>query len=197
MHSVFNYLVAPKGSRTTGVKKIEGQTLLLNTDLQNHEYSNRIGKLLSLPLVNVYNELREGDDVIVHHNIFRRFRDVRGQEKNSKNYLSEDIYLVQPDQIYAYKRNNEWKALEGFVFVMPIKETKTFSLDSEKPLIGIVKYSNGEFKEDDLIGFRPNSEYEFIIEGQRLYRVPTNSITIKYEHQGNEKEYNPGWAQSS
>ena len=197
MHSVFNYLVAPKGSRTTGVKKIEGQTLLLNTDLQNHEYSNRIGKLLSLPLVNVYNELREGDDVIVHHNIFRRFRDVRGQEKNSKNYLSEDIYLVQPDQIYAYKRNNEWKALEGFVFVMPIKETKMFSLDSEKPLIGIVKYSNGEFKEDDLIGFRPNSEYEFIIEGQRLYRVPTNSITIKYEHQGNEEEYNPGWAQSS
>ena len=197
MHSVFNYLVAPKGSRTTGVKKIEGQTLLLNTDLQNHEYSNRIGKLLSLPLVNVYNELREGDDVIVHHNIFRRFRDVRGQEKNSKNYLSEDIYLVQPDQIYAYKRNNEWKALEGFVFVMPIKETKTFSLDSEKPLIGIVKYSNGEFKEDDLIGFRPNSEYEFIIEGQRLYSVPTNSITIKYEHQGNEEEYNPGWAQSS
>jgi|TARA_B110000914_G_scaffold56305_1_gene48908 hypothetical protein len=197
MHSVFNYLVAPKGSRTTGVKKIEGQTLLLNTDLQNHEYSNRIGKLLSLPLANVYNELREGDDVIVHHNIFRRFRDVRGQEKNSKNYLSEDIYLVQPDQIYAYKRNNEWKALEGFVFVMPIKETKMFSLDSEKPLIGIVKYSNGEFKEDDLIGFRPNSEYEFIIEGQRLYRVPTNSITIKYEHQGNEEEYNPGWAQSS
>jgi hypothetical protein len=197
MHSVFNYLVEPKGSRTTGVKKIEGQPLLLNTDLQNHEYSNRIGKLLSLPLVNVYNELREGDDVIVHHNIFRRFRDVRGQEKNSKNYLSEDIYLVQPDQIYAYKRNNEWKALEGFVFVMPIKETKMFSLDSEKPLIGIVKYSNGEFKEDDLIGFRPNSEYEFIIEGQRLYRVPTNSITIKYEHQGNEEEYNPGWAQSS
>ena len=197
MHSVFNYLVEPKGSRTTGVKKIEGQTLLLNTDLQNHEYSNRIGKLLSLPLVNVYNELREGDDVIVHHNIFRRFRDVRGQEKNSKNYLSEDIYLVQPDQIYAYKRNNEWKALEGFVFVMPIKETKIFSLENERPLIGIVKYSNGDFEKNQLIGFRPNSEYEFIIDGQRLYRVPTNSITIKYEYQGNEEEYNPGWAQSS
>jgi|TARA_R110000796_G_scaffold88872_4_gene192211 hypothetical protein len=197
MQSVFNYLVAPKGSRTTGVKKIESQTLLLNTDLQNHEYSNRVGKLLSLPLVSAYKELKEGDDIIVHHNIFRRFRDVRGQEKNSKNYLSEDIYLVQPDQIYAYKRNNEWKALEGFVFVMPIKETKMFSIDFEKPLIGIVKYSNGEFKEEDLIGFRPNSEYEFIIEGQRLYRVPTNSITIKYDKQGYEEEYNPGWAQSS
>ena len=141
--------------------------------------------------------LKQDDEVIVHHNIFRRFRDIKGKEKNSKNYLSEDVYLVQPDQIYAYKRNNEWKALEGFVFVMPIKETKLFSVDFERPLIGIVKYSNGEFKKNQLIGFRPNSEYEFIIDGQRLYRVPTNSITIKYEYQGNEEEYNPGWAQSS
>jgi hypothetical protein len=197
MHSVFNYLVEPKGSRSTGKKNIEGKELLLNTDLQNHEYVNRIGTVLSLPLVTVYKELKEGDDVIVHHNVFRRFRDVRGKEKDSKNYLSENVYLVQPDQVYAYKRNDEWKALEGFVFVMPIKETKMFSVNDEKPLIGIVKYSNGEFEKEQLIGFRPNSEYEFIIEGQRLYRVPVNSITIKYEHQGNEEEYNPGWAQGS
>ena len=197
MHSVFNYLVEPKGSRSTGKKNIEGQELLLNTDLQNHEYVNRIGTVLSLPLVTVYKELKEGDDVIVHHNVFRRFRDVRGKEKDSKNYLSENVYLVQPDQVYAYKRNNEWRALEGFVFVMPIKETKMFSVNDEKPLVGIVKYSNGEFEKEQLIGFRPNSEYEFIIEGQRLYRVPVNSITIKYEHQGNEEEYNQGWAQGS
>ena len=197
MHSVFNYLVEPKGSRSTGKKNIEGQELLLNTELQNHEYVNRIGTILSLPLVTVYKELKEGDDVIVHHNVFRRFRDVRGKEKDSKNYLSENVYLVQPDQVYAYKRNNEWKALEGFVFVMPINETRMFSVNDERPLIGIVKYSNGEFEKEQLIGFRPNSEYEFIIEGQRLYRVPVNSITIKYEHQGNEEEYNPGWAQSS
>jgi len=197
MHSVFNYLVEPKGSRSTGKKNIEGQELLLNTDLQNHEYVNRIGTVLSLPLVTVYKELKEGDDVIVHHNVFRRFRDVRGKEKDSKNYLSENVYLVQPDQVYAYKRNDEWKALEGFVFVIPIKETKMFSVNDERPLVGIVKYSNGEFEKEQLIGFRPNSEYEFIIEGQRLYRVPVNSITIKYEHQGNEEEYNPGWAQGS
>ena len=197
MHSVFNYLVEPKGSRSTGKKEVEGQELLLNTELQNHEYVNRIGTVLSLPLVTVYKELKEGDDVIVHHNVFRRFRDVRGKEKDSKNYLSENVYLVQPDQVYAYKRNNEWKALDGFVFVMPIKETRMFSVNDERSLVGIVKYSNGEFEKEQLIGFRPNSEYEFIIEGQRLYRVPVNSITIKYEHQGNEEEYNPGWAQSS
>ena len=194
MQSVFNYLVEPKGSRTTGKKEVEGKELLLNTDLQNFQYSNRVGKVLGLPLAKRYEEIKEGDEIIVHHNIFRRFRDVRGKEKNSKNYLSENVYLVQPDQVYAYKRKDKWKALKGFVFVMPIKSNDIFSIEDERPLIGIVKYSNGEFKKEQLIGFRPNSEYEFIIEGQRLYRVPTNSITIKYEHQGDEEEYNPGWA---
>jgi hypothetical protein len=196
MHSVFNYLVAPKGDRTTGKKTIDGQELLLNTDLQNHEYTNRIGSILSLPLANNYKELKEGDDVIVHHNIFRRFRDIKGLEKNSKNYLSENVYLVQPDQIYAYRRKGEWMALEGFCFVIPIKETKMFSVDFEKPLKGIVKHGNKDIETDTLVGFRPNSEYEFVIDGQRLYRVPTTSITIKYGHKGNEEEYNPSWAQS-
>jgi hypothetical protein len=142
-------------------------------------------------------ELKEGDDVIVHHNVFRRFRDVRGNEKDSKNYLSEDVYTIQADQIYAFKRNGEWKALKGFCFVKPIKEDKMFSVDFEKPLIGIVKLGNDEIEKESLVGFKPNSEYEFVIEGQRLYRVPTNSITIKYEYQGNEEEYNPSWASSS
>ena len=196
MQSVFNYLVAPKGDRTVGFKKIEGQTLLLNTDLQNHSYTNRVGTVLNLPLVG-NEELKEGDEVIVHHNVFRRFRDVRGNEKDSKNYLSEDIYTVQADQIYAFKRNGEWKALKGFCFIKPIKEDKMFSLDFERPLIGIVKLGNDEIKNESLVGFRPNSEYEFVIEGQRLYRVPTNSITIKYEYKGDEEEYNPSWASGS
>ena len=196
MQSVFNYLVSPKGNRTVGSKEIEGQTLLLNTDLQNHSYTNRVGTILNLPLVG-NEELKEGDDVIVHHNVFRRFRDVRGNEKDSKNYLSEDVYTIQADQIYAFKRNGEWKALKGFCFVKPIKEDKMFSVDFEKPLIGIVKLGNDEIEKESLVGFKPNSEYEFVIEGQRLYRVPTNSITIKYEYKGDEEEYNPSWASGS
>ena len=51
--------------------------------------------------------------------------------------------------------------------------------------------------ENTLVGFSPNSKFEFIIERERLYRVLTNSITIKYEYQGQEEEYNPSWLQSS
>ena len=67
----------------------------------------------------------------------------------------------------------------------------------EEPLMGIIKYSDGTYNKEELVGFTPSSEYEFIIEGKRLYRVLNKFITIKYEYQGNEKEYNPSWAQSS
>ena len=67
-------------------------------------------------------------------------------------------------------------------------------MDLEKPLQGIVKYSDGTVEVNELVGFRPKSEYEFIIDGERLYRVLSNFITIKYEYQGDEEEYNPSWA---
>ena len=196
MKSLYYFIVKPFESRYDNIREVNGNDLIINTGIEDHKFISKKAVVVSTPAAYA-TKINIGDELYVHHNIFRRFRDIKGKEKNSKNYLSEDVYLVQPDQIYAYKRNGKWKALEGFVFVMPIKETKIFSLENERPLIGIVKYSNGDFEKNQLIGFRPNSEYEFIIDGQRLYRVPTNSITIKYEYQGNEEEYNPSWAQSS
>ena len=37
-------------------------------------------------------------------------------------------------------------------------------------------------------------EYEFVVDGEKMYRVMSQFITIKYEYQGNEEEYNPSWA---
>ena len=87
--------------------------------------------------------------------------------------------------------SNAWVSL-----VKPIKQNDKFNLENEQSLIGIVKYSDGAFDKKELIGFCPSSEYEFIVNGERLYRVMNNFITIKYEYQGNEEEYNPSWAQS-
>ena len=69
--------------------------------------------------------------------------------------------------------------------------------DTEQPLVGVIKYTDGAFDINTLVGFTPNSEYEFVIEGKRLYRVLNKFITIKYEYKGNEEEYNPSWAKSS
>lgn len=196
MTSIFNYLVAPKGQRTTGTIDVDGQELLLNTELQNHQYTNRVGIVINLPLVGKSN-VSIGDEIILHHNVFRRFRDVKGVEKNSKNYYSEDLYIVHPDQIYAYKSKDKWKALDKFCFIKPLKSKNIFDENDERPCIGVVKYGNDNIEPGALVGFKPGMEYEFIIEGQRLYRVPANLITIEYEYQGDEEEYNPSWAKSS
>jgi hypothetical protein len=194
MQSIFNFIVSPKHGRSTSKKSIGGKELLLNTEAQNHHYTSRLGVVGNTPLA-IDSEIQAGDEVIVHHNVFRRFRDIRGKEKNSKAYYKEDTFFVQPDQIYAYKRNTEWQALDGYCFVKPIKAKETFDMHKEQPSIGIIKYAGDSFETGALVGFKPGMEYEFNIEGQRLYRVPTNQITIKYEYQGDEEEYNPSSTQ--
>lgn len=195
MQSIFNFIVSPKHGRSTSKKDIDGKELLLNTEVQNHHYTSRLGVVVNTPLA-IDSEIQPGDEVIVHHNVFRRFRDIRGKEKNSKAYYKEDTFFVQPDQIYAYKRNTEWEALDGYCFVKPIVAKDTLDMHHEQPAIGIIKYAGEGFEAGALIGFKPGMEYEFNIEGERLYRIPVNQITIEYEYQGDEKEYNPSWSQS-
>ena len=196
MKSVFNFMVRPKTSRSSAKKEIDGKELLLNTEVQNHNYTSRLGVITALPIA-VATNIQVGNEVILHHNVFRRFRDVRGEEKNSKSYYNEDLFFAQPDQIYAYKKDNNWCCVDGYCFIKPIANKDKFSLEHEKAGIGIIKYADEGFEKTDLVGFKPGMEYEFNIEGERLYRVPTNKITIKYEYQGNEEEYNPSWSQSS
>jgi hypothetical protein len=196
MTSPFDFIVKPLGDRYSNIKKIEDKELLLNTEISNHEFVNRVGVVKSVPSA-FKTEIEVGDNVIVHHNVFRRMYDVKGREKNSRSFLDENNYLVQPDQVYAYKRFWQWKPVEGYCFVQPIKTDCKYSVDPEKPLTGIVFYGDEQLKKGDVIGFSPGDEYEFVIENTRLYRVMKKFITIKYEREGNEKAYNPSWAQSS
>ena len=194
MRSVYNFVVTPKGERYNNKTKVGDSELILNTEIYNHQYINREAIVISTPIIGD-TDIKSEDTVIVHHNVFRRWHNIHGEEKNSRSYFDEDTYLVSFDQIFLYKRDNKWKAPKGYCFVQPIKTTDEFNMDSEKPLTGIVKYSDGTVDVGDLVGFRPNSEYEFIIDDTRLYRVLSNFITIKYEYQGDEEEYNPSWTQ--
>jgi len=196
MKSVYNFVVTPIGERYNNTKKLDGGELILNTEIFNHQYVNREAVVISTPIVGD-TDIKVGDTVIVHHNVFRRWHNVLKQEKNSRSYFDESTYLVNVDQIFLYKRNNKWQVPKGYCFVKPLKKKDKFNIDEERPLIGIVKYSDGTVEVNDLIGFKPNSKYEFIIDNERLYRVLSNFITIKYEYQGDEEEYNPSWAKSS
>jgi hypothetical protein len=196
MKSVYNYVVKPKGGRYNNSKKVGDKDLILNTEIFNHQYINRQATIISTPIIGS-TDIQVGDDVIVHHNVFRRWHNQHGEEKNSRSYFNEDTYIISQDQIFLYKTFWQWKTIPGFCWVKPIKNFNKFDIDQEQPLMGIIEYADKGFNKGDLVGFTPNSEYEFVINGQKLYRVLSKFITIKYEYQGNEETYNPSWAQGS
>ena len=93
-----------------------------------------------------------------------------------------------------YKRNNDWTAMPGYCFVNPIEANDKWET-KEEPLKGIVVYTDGSdfVTKGELVGFTPYSEFEFIVDNKRLYRIKLNDISIKYEHKGTEKLDNPSW----
>ena len=194
MNAYKDYIISPIGDRYNNSIRVNNKELILNTEIFNHQYINRHAKIIATPLL-FQSPLNVGDEVIVHHNVFRRWHDVKGKERNSRSYWKEDKYIISEDQIFLYKKDN-WVAMPGYSFVKPLKSINNYNIEDERPLMGIVKYSDGSRNKEELVGFTPNSEYEFVVNGERLYRVLNKFITIKYEYQGNEEEYNPSWTQS-
>lgn len=191
MKPLYDYIIKPLGERYNNSTKVGDKDLILNTEVFNHGYINRKAIVISTPVNNVHN-LQEGQEILVHHNIFRRWHNMKGIEKNSRGFMNEGEYLASPDQIFMYK-NIAWECINGYTFVKPLKSTDKFSLEKERPLVGIVKYSDGTFLPTQLVGFSPGDEFEFVVDGERLYRVMNRFINIEYEYKGNEEEYNPSW----
>ena len=200
MKSVYDFVVSPIKSRYNNIKKIGEKELIVNTEIYNHQFVSREAVVKSVPLIGETN-IKVGDKVILHHNVFRRWHNIRGEEKNSRSFFNEETYFISEEQIFLYKsENTDWQAPKGYCFVKPIVSKNNLDTNIEEPLMGILKYLDSSLEsaglqKNDLVGFSPDDEYEFVIDGQRLYRVMTQFITIKYEYQGDEKEYNPSWAQ--
>jgi hypothetical protein len=202
MNTVYDFLVSPKNnSRYNNVKKVGDKELIVNTEIFNHQHVNREAIVKAVPLA-FTTPIDIGDTVLVHHNIFRRFHNIRGEEQNSRSWYKDNEYFVNLDQVYLYKKHDKevysqrWQCMEGYCFVKPIINKDKFNVEKEENLKGVVKYTDGTVQENEIIGFHPDSKFEFVVDGERLYRVKSNYITIKYGYKGNEKEYNPSWAQS-
>jgi co-chaperonin GroES (HSP10) len=181
------------GSRYENSIEVEGKELILNTKIETFKSVNNIAEVVSIPLA-YKTDIKVGDTVIIHHNVFRRFYDIKGKQKNSRAYFKEDLYFCSADQIYLYKTDTQWKSFGDRCFVKPLKNIDHLKLDKERRLIGILKYGNDSLKEleinpGDLVGYTPFGEYEFIIDGQRLYCMKSNDIVIKYGYKGDEEEY--------
>ena len=201
MRSIFSFIVKPVGERYNNKVKVEDKELIINTKIESFKSVNNVAEVVAVPLA-YSTGIKVGDIIVIHHNVFRVFYDIRGNKKNSRSYFMDDLYFCDLDQIYLYKNTGKWKAFGDRCFIKPIKNRDYLNIAKEQRLIGILKYGNSSLEalkinEGDLVGYTPYGEFDFVIDGQRLYCMKSNDIVIKYGHKGNETEYNPSWAQSS
>ncbi len=198
MNSLYQFIVKPYQERYNNKTLINDKELIVNTSIEDHKFISKKAIVVSTPKA-FDTRIKPKDIVYIHHNIFRRWYDQKGKERNSATYFKDDLYFCSIDQIYMY----DYKCNLNYCFVKPIKRINNdFSTSKEKNYFGILKYSNSSLeavglKPGDLVIFTPNSEFEFIIEGERLYCMKSNDIALTHEHEGNEEENNPSWAKSS
>jgi len=201
MKSIYDFIIQPLGDKYSNTVKISGVDVVVNTKIENWKFVNRLATVIETPLA-FNSKIKKGDIVVIHQNVFRTFYDMKGQKKKSRSYFKDDLYFCAIDQIYLYKNSDGWNSFGDRCFIKPIKDNDSLTLDKEQKLIGILKYGNSSLEalkinQGDLVGYTPNGEWEFLVENERLYCMKSNDIVIKYEHQGNEEEYNPSWAHSS
>ena len=201
MRSLYDFIVKPIGDRYDNKIKLGDVTLILNTKIEDFKSVNNLAVVVETPKAFKTN-IKKGDIIIIHHNVFRVFYDIRGDKKRSRSHFKDDLHFCSADQIYLYKNTGDWKSFGDRCFVMPLKNKDALRSQKEQDLIGILKIGNSSLNAlninpGDTVGFTPGSEWDFIIDDQRVYCMKSNDIVIKYEHEGNEEEYNPSWAKSS
>ncbi|MGB0880924.1 MAG: hypothetical protein ACPGTO_10195 [Polaribacter sp.] len=201
MKSLYDFIVKPLGETYDNTINIDNTKLILNNNVESFKFVNNYAEVISTPLM-LETPVNVGDIILVHHNVFRRWYDIKGKQKNGRAFFVDDLYFVSIDQVYLYKNKNGFNPFGDRCFVKPIKSKNVLDNEKEQSLVGILKIGNSSLEalginQGDLVGFKPNSEFDFLINKERLYCMKSNDIVLKYERKGDEEEYNPSWAESS
>ena len=186
MRSPHQFIVTPiNGKRYNNTKEVGGVDLIVSTSEEDYRFSNRDAEVVATPL-SYSGPIKKGDTLLVHHNVFKFYNDMKGRRQSGKSFLKEDLFLVDADQFYMYKKDGVWNTYDRYCFVKPsaVEDSHIFKPFSEEPLVGEVVYPNEYLlskgvKAGDVISFKPDSEYEFNIDGEKLYRMYDHQITIK------------------
>jgi hypothetical protein len=171
MVSPYCFIAEPLGGvRYDSVTK---SGLVVSASKEDHRTTNRNAVVKSVPL-NYEGPIESGDTLLVHHNTFRKYYDMKGKERSGPSYFKDNLFFIFDDQYFMYKKSDgKWKAPAPYCFVKPAGD----------PLMGTIVYGNEELEalgimEGDLISFQPDSEYEFKIEDEVLYRMFTRNICL-------------------
>lgn len=182
MQSPIDFIVT--GKRYNNTKEIGGIELIVNTSEEDHTFSNRYAEVVEVP--RGYNgPIKKGDTLLVHHNVFKFYNDIKGRRKSGRSFFKDDTFFVEPDQFFMYKRDGKWHTYDRYCFVKPIPATESYIKKpfTNEPLMGTMVYPNAYLENQgvragDTVCFKPDSEYEFDVDGEKLYRIFDHQITM-------------------
>lgn len=186
MKSPFAFITKPlKGKRYNNTKTIGGIEFVVSTSQEDFSHSNRQAEVIELPL-GYTGPIQVGDFLLVHHNVFKYYNDMKGIQRSGKSFFKDDLFFVEPEQFYAYRNGEHWNAVDRYCFIkpIPVEDSYIYKNTKEEPLIGLIKYPNKYLvsqgiNQGDKVTFKPDSEYEFNIDGEKLYRMYDHQITMK------------------
>jgi len=101
MKSLYDFIIKPLENRYNNEIKVSDKTLIINTTIENHRFVSKEAVVVSVPAA-YSSPIKQGDKVYVHHNMFRRWYDQKGRERNSSTHFKDDLYFCSPNQIYMY-----------------------------------------------------------------------------------------------
>ena len=179
MTSTYYVLVEPVDGKEYANQTKDG--LILNVSIEDFKSTQRLAMVVGVPeAMNL--DVLVGDIVVVHHNVFRSNYDMRGRLKKSNYLIENSLYYVEPERVYMIMRDGEWKIFGDYAFVEPVKRS-TDGYQSNSAMyvemvgkVSMIDESFGSVHVGDLITFQKESEYEFRINEQKYYRIPTKNI---------------------
>jgi hypothetical protein len=182
MKSPLYFIIRPMNNEEY-INKLDSG-LIVNTSVEDHEYTQRMA-IISIVPMGYSGRIKEGDTVILHHNTFRTQYDNQGFPRDSMYKIAENLYYIEESLIYGViKEDNTIEALLPFCFVEPIDEESTFEGVIEVEREGILYATSKEFSDEgfypgDRVFFKRDSEYEFNINGKKLYMMNQNRVLCK------------------
>ena len=154
------------GGPATYANKIAKELLALGHQVQIITYSDKSEYEVDKKLPYSVFRIKRSNKLINYWNYFKTLKKV----------------AKDTDVVYSFDHFSAGipSALYSMIFK---KDFYIKGSNTEEPLTGIIKYINSELlekglKEGDTICFQPESEYPFIVEEEKLYRMFTNNITM-------------------
>ena len=185
MKSPYDFIVRPvSGRRYNNVVDMGGVDVITSVSIEDHATSNRYAEVVETP-INYKGEIVPGDILIVHHNVFKYYFDMKGRQKSGRSYFKDDLFFVSYDQFFLYNHKGEWFANGDYCFIKPAdrEDYYIFAPGNEQPLVGTIVYPDKKLlslglNKGDKVSYLPHSEYPFYINGEKLYRMKSNRVAI-------------------